>query len=401
MRIACLHLPAFPLQVVLRGAPHRRGAAIAVVARTGVMPTVVACSRAARAAGIAVGMAAAIAREIAPGCEIVTADPGAEREVARAIADALLAVSPRVDVGGAPSGSHHAIYAEVPARMRGATFGARIRALCETMGVSGRVGIADDRFTARVAASSRRTDTDGDGVISVPRGGSAAFLAPLPLSLLAISGEVQHMLETLGVHTLGEFAALPPPEVARPEDADWQALARGEGGAALAAYAPKGPIVERIALDHAGAPGPGGLVAVVGELAARVAARLAGRGQAAAAIAVDTGVAPPIELAPDAPLSEPEDLARAIAARIGGGAPSYVEVRITPIELGAPLEASDGVVAAPVLAEASVPLTLVPDLVPVVPRAPHRRTRRGKERSRITPGAAQPGLFGALELRAR
>jgi nucleotidyltransferase/DNA polymerase involved in DNA repair len=408
MRIACLHLPAFPLQVLVRTAPHRRGDAIAVVARAGLAPAVVACSRAARAAGVAVGMAAATVREVAPGVELVTADPAAERAAAKAIAEALLALSPRVDPGGAaPEGAHHAIFAEVPARMRGAAFGARALAVLETMGVSGRVGIADDRFSARVAATTGAAD-----VVTVPRGGSAAFLAPLPLSLLAISGEVRHVLETLGVHTLGEFAALPPPSVARPEDADWQRLARGEGGAALAAFAPGGPIVERLEVPAGGAGAA--LGDAIAELAARVAARLAVRGHAAAAIELAVGgdagaiAQPPIEIVPDAPLDGAGAIAGAIAARLGdaAGAIAWIEARVRAF-------ASDGgAVVEPVLAEASAPprvtdpsgaavpaapLTLVPEATAVLARAPHRRTRRGKERPRIArPAGAQVALFASF-----
>ncbi|MBL0218697.1 MAG: hypothetical protein IPQ07_33080 [Myxococcales bacterium] len=48
----------------------------------------------------------------------------------------------------------------------------------------------------------------------------------MPLSLLAITPEVQHMLEALGVRTLGGFAALPA--FSRPPArADYRALARG------------------------------------------------------------------------------------------------------------------------------------------------------------------------------
>jgi protein ImuB len=389
MRIACIHLPAFPLQVLVRPAPHRRGEMIAVVARAGLAPAVVACSRAARAAGVAVGMAAATARELAPAVEIVTADPAAERAAARAIAEALLAISPRVDPGASPDGAHHAIFCEVPARTRGAAFGARALALLETMGVSGRVGIADDRFAARVAATTGAAD-----VVTVPRGGSAAFLAPLPLSLLAIGGEVRHVLETLGVHTLGEFAALPPPSVARPEDADWQRLARGEGGAGLAAFAPSGPIVERLEV-------PGVAIGeAIAELAARVAARLAGRGQAAAAIELAIGgdTSATIEITPDAPLDEADALAGAIAARLGDapGAIAWIEARVRAF-------ASDGgAVVAPVFAEASAPLALVPEVTAAVASVPHRRTRRGKERPRIARAAgAQVALFASMSIAAR
>src|SRR5690606_37960301 len=163
------------------------------------------------------------------------------------------------------------------------------------IGVSCRIGIADDRFTAWVAASTPLEAGAGGraggraedaGVVAVPRGGSAAFLAPRPLSLLAISPEVQHMLESLGVRTLGEFAALPAPSVARPIEADYQALARGDSGDALRPYAPDLAIREHAVITPGGAlSGP----AAVALLASRIELRLTGRGRGAARLEVTVG----------------------------------------------------------------------------------------------------------------
>lgn len=89
------------------------------------------------------------------------------------------------------------------------------------------------------------------------------------------------MLEALGVRTLGEFAALPAPSVARPLEADYQALARGDSGTGLRPYAPEAPIREEAVLTaHHG----GG--AAIATLADRISLRLAGRGRGAARIEV-------------------------------------------------------------------------------------------------------------------
>jgi hypothetical protein len=288
MRIACLHIPQFALQCATRIDPSLRGAAVAVVGGSsasssssvspvarGVLhaPIVLGCSRAAWALGARIGMTATTARTLSPDLAIVTTDAALERDAIRAIADVLLTISPVVDVGGrvGPGAAHLALYCEVPPKTRGTSFGDRLLERLESLGLTARVGIADDRFTAWVAASSHVASTpapsaantnenreaavpdragparlDDAGVVSVPRGGSAAFLAPRPLSLLAISPEVQHMLEALGVRTLGEFAALPAPTVSSRGtfEADYQALARGESGNALRPYSPDAPIRE-------------------------------------------------------------------------------------------------------------------------------------------------------------
>jgi protein ImuB len=239
MRIACIHLPQFPLQVAVRDNPGLRGRPVAIVggAATGTRalgaPVVIACSRAARTLGVRLGMTAPTARALADELAIVGVEQDALAAASCAVGDVLLELAPRVDRGGDPRGSHHAEYAQVPSGTRGASFGARVVGALEAAGFLARVGIADDRFTAWAAASQA---SDDEPVVMVARGGSAAFLAPLPLSLLAIPHEVQHVLGALGVHTLGEFAALPPPSVARAWDADYQQLARGEGGAELDDY---------------------------------------------------------------------------------------------------------------------------------------------------------------------
>src|SRR5580704_12761061 len=166
MRIACVHVPQLSLQCVTRVEPALRGAALVVAGSPAAgdgaggraaltAPVVVAVSRAAWALGVRLGMTAIAARSVASDVRLVHADPSAERELVRAVADALLAIAPTVDVGGrlGVGGAHLAMYVEVPARLRGASFGERVIEMLGALGLTGRVGIADDRFTAWVAAS--------------------------------------------------------------------------------------------------------------------------------------------------------------------------------------------------------------------------------------------------------
>lgn len=348
MRIACVHIPQFALQTLTRVDPSLRGAAVAVVgsgsgvpaelvsddrsargsgpitsrgstltgtaasgaarARVAALytPVVHAVSRAAWALGVRLGMTATAANTIAPAeLRVVTTDPQLERETVRAIADALLGATSVVDVGGraGANGPHLAMYCEVPTKTRGAAFGDRLVELLSALGLTARIGIADDRFTAWVAAAHGMPGEEG-GVLAVPRGGSAAFLSPRPLSLLAITLEVQHMLESLGVRTLGEFAGLPAPSVTRPLEADYQALARGESGQSLRAYAPEAPIREDIVISAVVADAAGRGVstsAAVALLAERIAVRLAGRARGAARLEVTISSASGEKIVPITP----------------------------------------------------------------------------------------------------
>ncbi len=403
MRIACVYLPSFPLQAALVAAPGGSSldadrappGAVAVVSQPRIgSPLVVACSRAAWSQGIRPQMTAATARALVPGLTCLPVDVADERRLLCAVADSLLAVAARVDVGGDVRGQHHALYLEVPVGKRGGWFGAKVIELLAVHGLRGRIGIADDRFTAYVAASTAGTSggaggaASDDAVVCVPRGGSAAFLAPCSLALLSLAPEVQHMLEALGVRTLGAFAELPPPSVAHAWDADFQALARGDGGTGLTAYRPGGAIVERAAIEA-----EGGLGSAVEALARRLARRLVGRGRS-----VDDPVEVTVHLRGDGGLGrgavitaspQEEELADAIGRVVGDEPWHVLEVvtgdAITAVEPAPVLEPAVGTQA-----EAAVaPLTLAPPTSILGDRVEHRRTRRGKHRPRIAAGQAR------------
>lgn len=443
MRIACLHIPQFALQCATRLDQSLRGAAVVVVgardpragdriARVALhSPIVQACSRAAWGMGARVGMTATAARALSPDLKVVTADALLERETVRGLADVLLALSPLVDVGGriGAGAAHLAMYCEVPSKTRGTSFGDRVLEKLETFGLTARIGIADDRFTAWVAASSERridrlADDDGGVVVSVPRGGSAAFLAPRPLSLLAISPEVQHMLEALGVSTLGEFAALPAPSVARPLEADYQALARGESGTVLRAYAPDAPIREEVAIAA-----PLSVSAATAVLAERIALRLAGRGRGAARLEllvsgeagerttpIVVGRAPVKSLEsfltpPSSVIASAEQLAETIGSGLQDADRSAWRMRV--VVVGEAL-AGDDQAETQILRNDDENTPAIVDTLSVVlsnsgsldlafgpsafaltgasPAREHRRTRRGKQRRR-SETLIQPRLF--------
>jgi hypothetical protein len=389
VRIASIHIPSFPLQAAIQSRSEQRRLANAPVAVLHASaPVVTACSRAAWALGVRPGMAASVARAHAPELIVKVRAPAREAELVRAVADRLLALSPHIDLGGPITGLHHAMYVEVPAGRRGAAFGAKLVEACREFDLHVRVGIADDRFTATVAATAptgpapRGPGGDADGAVTcVPRGGSAAFLAPLPLALLNLAPEVQHMLESLGVATLGAFAALPPPSVARDWDGDLQALARGDGGARLDLYQPAPSWRERVAVE-------GTIGLALQELANRIAVRLFGRGGQRARIAVAPVGGAAVEVVVDGPITADElgdRLARAVGTPTTAALDAVIAVGDEPV-------ASTPADAAAPAAEAKAPaapllLTPVPSILGERPE--HRRTRRGKHRPRIAHGQAR------------
>lgn len=163
--------------------------------------TVIACSESARHEGVRSGQRRRDAQARCHELRLIPSDPARDRRVFMPVVDALEQIAPGVQV----------IQPGVCAvRMRGPTRyyeGEQPAALAllhapTTVGIAGaQAGIADGVFTARQAALL------ANPLIIVPEGSSAEFLAPLPIAKLG-DDELVELLPRLGVHRLGEFAAL-------------------------------------------------------------------------------------------------------------------------------------------------------------------------------------------------
>jgi len=75
----------------------------------------------------------------------------------------------------------------------------------ETGGLTCSLGIAENKFLAKVASDLRKPR----GLTVVPRGNSAEFLAPLPIERLwGVGPRTSELLRSLGVTTIGQISAL-------------------------------------------------------------------------------------------------------------------------------------------------------------------------------------------------
>ena len=165
-----------------------------------------AASAEARAAGVTRGMRRREAEARCPDAVCVDADEANEARTFEAVARAVEVFTPRV-VLDRPG------RCEFPTRGPSRYFGGddalaeRIReGVTGVLGPDGddvRVGIADGVFVARLAA--RRSAV-------VPAGGSAAYVAPWPVSVLD-DDDLASLLVRLGLPTLGAVAALAPDAV--------------------------------------------------------------------------------------------------------------------------------------------------------------------------------------------
>ncbi|HET6952225.1 MAG TPA: DNA polymerase Y family protein, partial [Acidimicrobiales bacterium] len=212
--------------VVAAGLPLDRPVAVLRANR------VVACSPAARAEGVELHQRRRDAQSRCPEVVIADHDPAAEARAFEPVAAALEALTPRIEIGYP---GLCAFPTRGPSRYHGGDAALAARALGLVSAVlagrgPARVGVADGPFAAELAARRRpvpaapagrgdgRAERSSAGPVVIAPGGSPAFLAPVPVTVLADRGgpvgvELVEVLERLGIRTLGALAALPVAEV--------------------------------------------------------------------------------------------------------------------------------------------------------------------------------------------
>ncbi|HTW84277.1 MAG TPA: DNA polymerase Y family protein [Candidatus Sulfotelmatobacter sp.] len=215
MSVVAVWIPAFRLAVAAREADLTTPLVLADKAERG---RVIDCTLAAAELGVRAGMTTLQAQAVAHDARTLFADLAAEARTWAAVLEALDAASPIVEDAGLGCAflEMHGI-AGGPAAWLGA-----VRAALAGFDLPLRVGCGPNRFVAHAAVHA------GDGAVC--DGDPAAFVAPLPLGLLALDPAVAERLRLLGVTTLGELAALPHgPFVRRfgAASATWHERARG------------------------------------------------------------------------------------------------------------------------------------------------------------------------------
>lgn len=226
IRTVVVHCPDWP--VAAAGAGPDEPAAVFHANR------VVAATATARAEGVVPGLRRREAQGRCPGLAVHDHDPARDARAFEPVAAALATLTPRVEVTRPGTCS---FASRGPSRYHGGDAALAERAEAVTRGaVAGRagvrVGVADGPFAALLAAVGRAPVREPTGPVKVVAPGeSAAFLAPLPVTVLAewagAAGggsepgdagsteivELVDVLGRLGLHTLGVFAAIPAGQV--------------------------------------------------------------------------------------------------------------------------------------------------------------------------------------------
>lgn len=213
MRMLVVHCLDWP--IVAAGVPLDVPAAVFHANR------VVASSPAARAEGVVAHQRRREAQGRCPSLVVLAHDPARDARAFEPVAAALDAVTPRVELA---TPGQVAFPTRGPSRFFGGdealaarTRSAVVAALAGVGDGEGwssppvHVGVADGAFAAGLAAQVALGGR-GEEVRVVPPGGSAAFLAPLPLATLG-QPDLVDVLGRLGLRTLGDLAGLPGPDV--------------------------------------------------------------------------------------------------------------------------------------------------------------------------------------------
>src|SRR5438128_3949134 len=204
VRVACVWIAQLPLRVEILRHAAWDGRPLVLGGAPGERRVVQLCSSEAEAAGVRPGLPL---REVVPLCPVAIVlqpDPVRTAAVVETVLADLQRVSPLVEPGddgylyldlrglramyGDLAHLEEAIQAVVPPLLRP------------------RLGFGSGKFAAAVAA---RTAGPGSTRV-VPAAETQAFLAPLSVRhLLLLEPDILHRLELLGLHTIGELAALP------------------------------------------------------------------------------------------------------------------------------------------------------------------------------------------------
>jgi protein ImuB len=211
VRTMSIWVPDWPL--VAAGVDPTTPAAVFVANR------VVACTASARAAGVRRHMRRREAQSRAPSLLVLDHDPDRDARAFEPVVQAIEALTPRIEI---TRPGRCAFPTRGPSRYFGGDQALADRALQvvgEVLDAPVAVGVADGPFAAAHAARTGllragRSDPDGSTppVWVVAPGRSAEYLAPLALAALD-RPELAEVLSRLGLHTLGDLAALPVADV--------------------------------------------------------------------------------------------------------------------------------------------------------------------------------------------
>ncbi len=284
-RMACVDLPALPLQILLHSHTDWADAPVAVVDRDKPLGLIEWVNRRARACRITPGMRYAaglsLSRELRAGV-VTGAAIGATID---RLTQALWRFSPRIEASEKEPGVFWLdasgllpLYPSLP------HWSSLVRDELRRSGFHAVVAIGFSRFGSYAAARAGTTN-----IVFRDAAHEQAHLRVVPLERLGLSPKTLDTLLKLGIDTLGRFIALPSSGIRRRFGPEAQALHRLASGAGWAPLEPR-PLLEpperSACFDHP-ETGRERLLAFIEPLLVSILLELSGRHEALAALQLD------------------------------------------------------------------------------------------------------------------
>jgi nucleotidyltransferase/DNA polymerase involved in DNA repair len=349
--ILCVRIPAFGAAVEARANTALEDQPFVLIDPASPARIVQGASNPALGMGIRIGMTLRQAQSIWSDLQVVTANPARTRRATDQMMETLATFTDLVEIEALPYQSTRSRRPQLaigtdegdgvwfinPGRLlreQGFQLAQTIQEnVWDSLRLAPAVGLAANRFTARVAAGS----LDSRQVLLVPRDGEREFLAPYPAALLPVYPEQARQLHLLGIHTLGDLAKLPAAalgDLFGRQGAAFKRLAEGRDTTPVRLYVPRRSECAAHQLDQ---PVDDSIILtnVIGELTADLAQRLERRGQLASElmlILIQAGGGSQLaEVVLRQPSASAEHLARTLSKMLGSLqiTESIAEVEVT------------------------------------------------------------------------
>jgi protein ImuB len=330
--IACVDLPALPLQLAWRAEPELRRHATVVIDEDRPQGIVLwACERA-RAAGVLPGQRYAHALGLYNKLRARVVPQASIDAAVVELRTALHACSPRVEPSCLRDGGEPGTFwldGDGLARVdfKAPSWGAAIQRAIAKLGLAGAIVVGFSRFATYALARVKRTGV----TIMTSDADERTAAAAVPLARLDIDPKLRDALARLGVTTLGQMVRLPGGGILERFGADayhLYQLAAGERWDPLVPVAPPEAPDERIVLDDDIADTEQ-LVFVLRPAIERLLERLADRGRALTGLHVELVLRHAVGdtetraecIKPAAPTLDPRSLVRLVHLRLTGSPP--------------------------------------------------------------------------------